>query len=109
MGHGRDRLAYLPAGRQGEFRRKLQNGYQQPTYEKAKAALKKVRAELATINQSAVGLRLACRSRREGVDTFQTLSADLGRFGDVAGDRRGVVSRCSAATYVDWAIQDLNL
>ena len=98
MGHGRDRLAYLPAGRQGEFRRKLQNGYQQPTYEKAKAALKKVRAELATINQSAVGLRLACRSRREGVDTFQTLSADLGRFGDVAGDQRGVVSRCSAAT-----------
>ncbi len=28
----------LPAGRQAEFRRKLQHGYQQPTFEKAKAA-----------------------------------------------------------------------
>ena len=54
--HKRENVVrYLPAGRQAEFRRKLQNGYQQPTYEKAKAALKKVRAELATINQSAMG------------------------------------------------------
>lgn len=53
--HKRENVVrYLPAGRQAEFRRKLQNGYQQPTYEKSKAALKKVRAELATINQSAV-------------------------------------------------------
>jgi putative transposase len=42
------------AGRQAESRRKLQNSYQQPTYEKAKAALKKVRAEWTTINPSAV-------------------------------------------------------
>lgn len=48
-------VSYLPAGKQAEFRRKLQNGYQQPTYEKAKAALKKVRAELVQLNQSAVG------------------------------------------------------
>ena len=48
-------VSYLPAGKQAEFRRKLQNGYQQPTYEKARAALKKVRAELVQINQSAVG------------------------------------------------------
>jgi len=48
-------VSYLPAGRQAEFRRKLQNGYQQPTDEKARAALKKVRAELVQINQSAVG------------------------------------------------------
>jgi transposase-like protein len=53
--HKRENVVrYLPTGRQGEFRRKLQNGYQQPTYEKAKASLKKVRAELVTINQSAV-------------------------------------------------------
>jgi transposase-like protein len=53
--HKRENVVrYLPTGRQAEFRRKLQNGYQQPTYEKAKASLKKVRAELATINQSAV-------------------------------------------------------
>lgn len=48
-------VSYLPAGKQTEFRRKLQNGYQQPTYEKAKAALKKVRSELMQLNQSAVG------------------------------------------------------
>src|SRR3989304_4707400 len=55
-GHKRENVVRsLPAGRQAEFRRKLQNGYQQPTYEKAKAALKKVRAELVQINQSAVG------------------------------------------------------
>lgn len=54
--HKRENVVrYLPAGRQAEFRRKLQNAYQQPTYEKAKATLKKVRAELAAINQSAVG------------------------------------------------------
>jgi transposase-like protein len=53
--HKRENVVrYLPGARQAEFRRKLQNGYQQPTYEKAKATLKKVRAELATINQSAV-------------------------------------------------------
>ena len=53
--HKRENVVrYLPIGRQAEFRRKLQNGYQQPTYEKAKASLKKVRAELVTINQSAV-------------------------------------------------------
>jgi transposase-like protein len=53
--HKRENVVrYLPTGRQAEFRRKLQTGYQQPTYEKAKAALKKVRAELVTINQSAV-------------------------------------------------------
>src|SRR3972149_1668185 len=43
-------VRYLPAGRQAEFRRKLQNGYQQPTYAKAKATLKKGRSELMTIN-----------------------------------------------------------
>ena len=54
--HKRENVVrYLPAGRRAEFRRKLQNGYQQPTYEKARATLKKVRAELGLINQSAVG------------------------------------------------------
>jgi transposase-like protein len=54
--HKRENVVhYLPKGRQAEFRRKLQHGYQQPTYDKAKAALKKVRAELVSINQSAVG------------------------------------------------------
>lgn len=54
--HKRENVVrHLTTGRQAEFRRKLQNGYQQPTYEKARAALKKVRSELGLINQSAVG------------------------------------------------------
>jgi transposase-like protein len=72
--HKRENVVrYLPAGRQAEFRRKLQNGYQQPTYEKAKATLKKVRAELATINQSAVA------SLDEGFEETLTLHR-LGLF-----------------------------
>lgn len=72
--HKRENVVrYLPTGRQAEFRRKLQNAYQQPTYEKAKAALKKVRAELATINQSAVA------SLDEGFEETLTLHR-LGLF-----------------------------
>jgi transposase-like protein len=66
-------VSYLPAGKQAEFRRKLQNGYQQPTYEKARAALKKVRAELVQINQSAAG------SLDEGFEETLTLHR-LGLF-----------------------------
>jgi putative transposase len=66
--HKRENVVrYFPVGRQAEFRRKLQNGYPQPTHEKAKAALKKVRAELATINQSAMG------SLEEGFEETLTL------------------------------------
>lgn len=72
--HKRENVVrHLPAGRQAEFRRKLQNGYQQPTYEKAKATLKKVRAELAAINQSAVS------SLDEGFEETLTLHR-LGLF-----------------------------
>jgi transposase-like protein len=72
--HKRENVVrYLLAGRQAEFRRKLQNGYQQPTYEKAKTTLKKVRAELATINQSAVS------SLDEGFEETLTLHR-LGLF-----------------------------
>jgi transposase-like protein len=75
--HKRENVVrYLPAGRQAEFRRKLQNGYQQPTYEKAKAALKKVRAELVTINQSAVA------SLDEGFEETLTLHR-LGVFAEL--------------------------
>jgi transposase-like protein len=66
-------VSYLPSTKQGEYRRKLQNGYQQPTYEKARAALKKVRAELVQINQSAVS------SLDEGFEETLTLHR-LGLF-----------------------------
>lgn len=72
--HKRENVVkYLPTGRQAEFRRKLQHGYQQPTYEKAKAALKKVRADLVPINQSAVA------SLDEGFEETLTLHR-LGLF-----------------------------
>lgn len=72
--HKRENVVrYLPAGRQPEFRRKLQNGYQQPSYEQAKATLKKVRAELGAINQSAVS------SLDEGFEETLTLHR-LGLF-----------------------------
>jgi len=53
--HKRENVVrYLPIGRQATFRGKLQRAYDRPTYREAKAALKKVRAELNELNQSAV-------------------------------------------------------
>lgn len=60
-------LAYLPESRRPAMRRKLQAAYEQPTYEKAKAALKRVRSELALMNQS------AARSLDEGLEETLTL------------------------------------
>ena len=48
-------LAYLPESRRPAMRRKLQAAYEQPTYDKARVALKRVRSELALMNQSAAG------------------------------------------------------
>jgi transposase-like protein len=57
--HKRENVVrYLPVGRQAEFRSAEggQNGYPQPTDEKAKAVRRRrMRAELATIHQSAMG------------------------------------------------------
>jgi transposase-like protein len=53
--HKRENVVrYLATNQQATFRRKLQRAYDQPTYAQAKAALKKVRAELNLLNQSAV-------------------------------------------------------
>ncbi len=53
--HKRENVVrYLPTSQQATFRRKLQRAYDQPTYSQAKSALKKVRAELILLNQSAV-------------------------------------------------------
>jgi transposase-like protein len=60
-------LKYLPDSRRGAMRRKLQAAYEQPTYEKAKASLKKVRSELALMNQS------AAKSLDEGLEETLTL------------------------------------
>ena len=60
-------LGYLPVSKQAPFRRKLQAAYDQPTYAQAKAALKKIRAELALVNQSAAA------SLDEGLEETLTL------------------------------------
>ena len=60
-------LEYLPARHRATFRRKLQAAYEQPTYEKAKRALGKVRAELVVLNASAAA------SLDEGLEETLTL------------------------------------
>jgi transposase-like protein len=47
-------LEYLPQRHRATLRRKLQAAYEEPTYEKAKRALGKIRAELALLNASAL-------------------------------------------------------
>ena len=66
-------MSYLVKEHQETFRRKLQRAYQEPTYEKAKAALMKVKKELSLINESAV------RSLEEGLEETLTLHR-LGLF-----------------------------
>ena len=60
-------LAYLSESRRPAMRRKLQAAYEQPTYDKARVALKRVRGELALMNQS------AARSLDEGFEESLTL------------------------------------
>jgi transposase-like protein len=66
-------LRYLAKQHQLAFRSKLQRAYQEPTYEKAKAALVKMKKELALMNESAV------RSLEEGLEETLTLHR-LGLF-----------------------------
>ena len=66
-------LAYLPERHRPTFRRKLQAAYEQPSYDAAKRALGKVRAELTLLNVSAVA------SLDEGFEDTLTLHR-LGLF-----------------------------
>lgn len=66
-------LKYLSQGQQGEFRRKLQSAYEQPTYETAKKGLDAIKRELKGINLSAVN------SLEEGFEETLTLHR-LGMF-----------------------------
>jgi transposase-like protein len=60
-------LKYLPESKRPAMRRKLQAAWQQLTYEQAKAALKRVRSELALMNQS------AAKSLDDGLEETLTL------------------------------------
>ena len=66
-------IGYLPKGMQGAMRRKLQEAYEEPTYEKAKEKLLKIRRELQQVNRSAVS------SLDEGFEETLTLHR-LGLF-----------------------------
>ena len=66
-------VSYLPKSEQASMRKKLQNAYEQTTYEKAFEAIKKCRSELSCINQSAV------KSLDEGLEETLTLHR-LGLF-----------------------------
>ncbi|MBI3766933.1 MAG: transposase [Deltaproteobacteria bacterium] len=60
-------LAYLPQSQHARIRRMLRAAYAQPTYEKAKAALGRARAELIPLNASAAA------SLDEGLEETLTL------------------------------------
>jgi transposase-like protein len=66
-------VGYLPKSMQSSMRRKLQEAYQEPTYERAKEKLSKIRKELQLLNQSAVS------SLDEGLEETLTLHR-LGLF-----------------------------
>jgi transposase-like protein len=73
-------VTYLPKFQQARWRRKLQAAYEEPTYAAAKAALLRLRSELARLNESAVssldeGFEETLTLRRLGV--FRALGRSL--------------------------------
>ena len=66
-------LSYLPKGMQGAMRRRLQEAYEEPTYEKAKEKLLRIRKDLQEMNRSAMN------SLDEGFEETLTLHR-LGLF-----------------------------
>ena len=66
-------VSYLPEKDQPTYRRRLQQAYQKPSYEAAKASLMEIRAELERVNRS------AANSLREGLEETLTLHR-LGLF-----------------------------
>jgi transposase-like protein len=72
--HKRENVVrHLPYGLQATWRRKLQAAYEQPTYAQAKAALRRLEAELRWLNAS------AAKSLSEGLEETLTLHR-LGLF-----------------------------
>ena len=60
-------LSYLPKYAQEKMRRRLQNAYNQESYEKARKALQSIKKELITVNES------AAKSLEEGLEETLTL------------------------------------
>jgi len=66
-------VSYLPEKDQSTYRRRLQQAYQKPSYEEAKAGLMEIRTELERVNRS------AANSLAEGMEETLTLHR-LGLF-----------------------------
>jgi transposase-like protein len=72
--HKRENVVdYLPKSQRATWRKKLQRSYEKPTYEEAKAALNRLKAELRLMNESAAA------SLEEGLEETLTLHR-LGLF-----------------------------
>ena len=75
--HKRENVtSHLPKVHQASWRRKLQQAYEKPTYEEAKAALNRLKPELKLLNVSALS------SLEEGLEETLTLQR-IGLFGDL--------------------------
>ena len=75
--HKRENVVeYLPKSHQSSWRRRLQQAYEKPTYEEAKAALHRLKGELHLLNVSALS------SLEEGMEETLTLHR-LGLFADL--------------------------
>ncbi len=91
-------MSYLAESKRAAMRRKVQAAFAQPTYEKAKAALKRVRAELALVNRSAaesldegfeetltlhrLGLAAELRLSFASTNVIESIQAHIGRLTD---------------------------
>lgn len=69
-------VAYLPKAHQPVWRRRMQQAYEKPTYEEAKAALHRLKPELKLLNVSALS------SLEEGLEETLTLHR-IGVFADL--------------------------
>jgi len=75
--HKRENVVdYLPKSHQSSWRRRLQQAYEKPTYEEAKAALHRLKPELKLLNVSALS------SLEEGLEETLTLHR-LGLFAEL--------------------------
>lgn len=75
--HKRENVVeYLPKSHQSSWRRRLQQAYEKPTYEEAKAALHRLKPELKLLNVSALA------SLEEGLEETLTLHR-LGLFAEL--------------------------
>jgi putative transposase len=91
-------VAYLPKSEQPLWRRRIQAAYSKPTYEEAKAALLKIRAQLEERNQSAAasldeGFEETLTLHRLGV--FQLLGRSLKTTNCIESIHSQVQARCS--------------